>query len=147
MKVFEYNDRLYLRVVPAKSLFSSTTIHNVVTRGDFFGVDIETGYLTVIPGHAVADLGDHTVAVQSVAKQIRSATSVYLLRKDGSSRKLSKVTSTAIKQIAFERDRGFRGVKLKVESPAFVHFLVILESERWDYIKNRVLDFYEAYVR
>jgi GTP-dependent phosphoenolpyruvate carboxykinase len=39
-----------MRVLPSKRLFNSTTIWEIVNRGDIFAVDMETGVFTVIPG-------------------------------------------------------------------------------------------------
>jgi|LakMenEpi03Aug12_release.lakeMendotaPanAssembly.Ray.scaffolds.fasta_scaffold2010745_1 hypothetical protein len=47
---FQYKDELYLRMVPSKRLFNSTTIWEVVNRGDFFAVSLKTGVFTVVPG-------------------------------------------------------------------------------------------------
>lgn len=49
---FWYNNELYIKVVPVKKLFHSTTIHEVVTRGDVFAVRLRDHNLTVIPGTA-----------------------------------------------------------------------------------------------
>jgi hypothetical protein len=38
-----------MRITPAKRLFNSTMIHEVVTRGDFFAVNLQTGVFTVLP--------------------------------------------------------------------------------------------------
>lgn len=51
-KFFYYNDSLYLRIIPAKRLFQSTLVHEVVTRGDVFAVHMETGQFTIVPGKA-----------------------------------------------------------------------------------------------
>lgn len=51
-KAFFYNDKLYLRAIPVKKLFNSTTIHNVITRGDIFALCVEDNSLTVVPGNA-----------------------------------------------------------------------------------------------
>lgn len=48
-KVFIYKDEPYMKIVPAKRLFNSTTIHEVVTRGDFFAVNLATNVFTVLP--------------------------------------------------------------------------------------------------
>lgn len=45
---FVINNQAFMKVVPAKSLIRSTTIHDVVTRGDFFAVNLSTGELTVV---------------------------------------------------------------------------------------------------
>lgn len=45
---FVLNNQAFMKVVPAKSLIRSTTIHEVITRGDFFAVNLSTGELTVI---------------------------------------------------------------------------------------------------
>lgn len=47
---FVFNGVPYMRVTPSKSLFHSTTIHEVVNRGDFFAVNMATGELTVLKG-------------------------------------------------------------------------------------------------
>lgn len=40
--------RAYLRVAPVKSLVRSTMVHEVLTRGDCFVVDLSTGQLTIL---------------------------------------------------------------------------------------------------
>lgn len=51
-QVFIYKDKPYMKVIPAKSLFNSTMIHEVVTRGDFFAVSLGDQKLTVLPNGA-----------------------------------------------------------------------------------------------
>ena len=51
-KFFRYNGEIYLRTVPAKSLFKSTMVHEVVNRGDIFAVRISDSALTIVPGTA-----------------------------------------------------------------------------------------------
>ena len=55
MKAFIYQGRTYIRCIPGKSLFHSTMIHEVVNRGDVFGLDVDTQRLTIIPGRAKVD--------------------------------------------------------------------------------------------
>jgi hypothetical protein len=38
-----------MRVTPVKSLMRSTTIYEIITRGSFFAVNLQTGALTVLP--------------------------------------------------------------------------------------------------
>jgi len=64
IKVFLFEDKIYLRVVPGKKLFNSTMIHEVVNRGDIFAVDMETQRLTIIPGTAVVSFADMKCSVQ-----------------------------------------------------------------------------------
>lgn len=52
MKAFCYNGVNYIRVIPGKRLFNSTMIHEVVNRGDIFGMEIGTQVMTIIPGGA-----------------------------------------------------------------------------------------------
>lgn len=52
MKAFTFKGELYLRVIPGKSLFHSTMVHEVVNRGDIFAVNLSTQTLTIIPGSA-----------------------------------------------------------------------------------------------
>lgn len=49
---FLYKDDWYIKVFPAKPLFRSTMIHEVVGRGDVFAVRIKDQALTIIPGTA-----------------------------------------------------------------------------------------------
>jgi len=52
MVAFKYKDEWYLRVIPTKRLFNSTTIWEVVNRGDIFAIRFSDSVLTVIPGNA-----------------------------------------------------------------------------------------------
>ena len=54
LKALYIDGRNYYKVIPAKRLFNSTMIHEVITRGDFFAVDLETGTLTILAGHLLA---------------------------------------------------------------------------------------------
>lgn len=48
-RVFVYNGVPYMRVTPVKRLFNSNMVHEVITRGDFFAVDLRSGLLTILP--------------------------------------------------------------------------------------------------
>ena len=50
MKCFMYKDKIYTRILPCKRLFNSTTIYEVVNRGDIFAVCLDDMVFTVIPG-------------------------------------------------------------------------------------------------
>lgn len=52
MKAFWYKDQLYIRLIPAKRLFNSTLVHEVVNRGDVFAMNMSNQQFTVIPGIA-----------------------------------------------------------------------------------------------
>jgi hypothetical protein len=43
------NDRVFMLVTPVKSLFHSSLVHDVVTSGRKFAVDMNTGELTILP--------------------------------------------------------------------------------------------------
>lgn len=45
----EFGLRTYMRVAPVKMLVRSTMVHEVLTRGDCFVVDMATGFLTILP--------------------------------------------------------------------------------------------------
>jgi hypothetical protein len=49
LPVFVYEDIPFMKVVPVKRLFNSTMVHEVVTRGDFFAVNLINNTLTVLP--------------------------------------------------------------------------------------------------
>ena len=52
MKGFIYNGDIYLRAIPAKTLFNSTLVHEVVNRGDIFAVRCSDQKLTIVPGNS-----------------------------------------------------------------------------------------------
>lgn len=52
LKVFMHNDMPYVKIIPCKRLFNSTTIHEVVTRGDIFALNLLTTQFTVLPNGA-----------------------------------------------------------------------------------------------
>jgi hypothetical protein len=64
MKLLKYNNKFYIKCAPVKSLFKSNLIHEVVTRGDVFVVDIETGDLTVLPGEAQVQIVNASVQMR-----------------------------------------------------------------------------------
>ena len=63
MKAFIYNGDLYLRLVPVKSMFSSTMVHSVVTRGDIFAMRVKDSAFTVVPGNSQVTHTDVSVLV------------------------------------------------------------------------------------
>jgi hypothetical protein len=68
MKTFYYKDNLYIRVVPAKPLFKSTMIHEVVNRGDIFAVRVRDSLLTIIPGTAEVIHVKKKLIIETVSK-------------------------------------------------------------------------------
>jgi hypothetical protein len=52
MKAFVYNNEIYIRTIPAKKLFNSTMVHEVVNRGDVFALRVSDSALTIVPGTA-----------------------------------------------------------------------------------------------
>jgi hypothetical protein len=56
MKVFKYKDEEYIQIAPAKALFKSTTIWEVVNRGDVFAMRVSDQVFTVIPGKAAVEI-------------------------------------------------------------------------------------------
>lgn len=89
MKAFSYNGRAYLRVIPGKSLFRSTLVHEVVNRGDIFALDLDSQQLTVLPGKAEVEHFDcHFMRMQepqeapaSSAQSSKKAEAIAKLRK------------------------------------------------------------------
>ena len=63
---FKYKDRIYMRIIPTKRLFNSTTIWEVVNRGDIFAVDMETFTFTVVPGIAIVEWLKVRMSVENV---------------------------------------------------------------------------------
>lgn len=49
IKVIETGE-LFIRLTPAKNLFRSSLIHEVVNRGDVFVMSFPEGKLTILPG-------------------------------------------------------------------------------------------------
>lgn len=85
MKAFIWNDVLYIRCIPAKSLFRSTMIHDVTTRGDIFALRVSDQALTIVPGLAVVTHLEvdctqrekvDTVTVSKMKKEVRQIADV-----------------------------------------------------------------------
>lgn len=55
MKAFIYKGELYIRAIPCKRLFNSTTVHEVVNRGDIFALRVSDQQLTIVPGKATVE--------------------------------------------------------------------------------------------
>ena len=73
MKAFIYKGRTYIRMSPGKRLFNSTTIWEVVNRGDVFAMDIETQVFTIVPGKSqVEHIEIHAMpSVATIAKELK----------------------------------------------------------------------------
>ena len=56
--IFTYKGAPHIEVIPVKSLFRSNLVHEVVTRGDKFVVNLETGELTIITSRFNAIIGE-----------------------------------------------------------------------------------------
>lgn len=87
------NGRVFMPVTPVKSLFQSGLIHDVVTKGRQFAVDMNTGELTII---------DLYTTKQSIGK----IESISFFSPANAEKKLSLDFETAIVQITDERDFG-----------------------------------------
>jgi hypothetical protein len=64
-KAFLYKDQLYIRITPCKRLFNSTTVWEVVNRGDFFALNLATKTFTVISSKAEIEAVDLTLLIKS----------------------------------------------------------------------------------
>jgi hypothetical protein len=74
LKTFYYKNDLYIRVIPAKSLFNSTLVHEVINRGDIFAIRVSDSHLTIVPGkaqvtHSVLDVYEPLKLVPVVIQQ------------------------------------------------------------------------------
>jgi hypothetical protein len=49
LNLFEYEGKQYIKVIPSKTLLRSTTLFEIVTRGDTLALELDTGILRVIP--------------------------------------------------------------------------------------------------
>ena len=61
MKTFIYENEIYIRCIPAKSLFKSSLVHEVVNRGDIFAVRVSDQVLTIIPGKSQVEHTSHDI--------------------------------------------------------------------------------------
>ena len=52
---------LYIRVIPSKSLFKSTMVHEVVNRGDVFAIRVSDSTLTIISGKLAVEHSKHSL--------------------------------------------------------------------------------------
>ncbi len=63
LKTFIYKDELYIRLIPAKPLFNSTMVHEVVNRGDIFAMRVKDQQFTIIPGKSEVTHTLHTLVL------------------------------------------------------------------------------------
>ena len=63
LNTFIYQDQIYIRCVPAKSLFKSSMVHEVVNRGDIFAIRCSDQVLTIIPGTAKVEHTKHILMI------------------------------------------------------------------------------------
>ena len=66
MNTFIYENEIYIRVIPAKSLFKSSMVHEVVNRGDIFGVRVSDQVLTIIPGNSQVTHTKHDITKSAI---------------------------------------------------------------------------------
>lgn len=86
MKAFIYNGEVYIRLIPAKRLFNSTTIHEVVNRGDIFAMRCSDQQFTVVPGKAEVqhiELEVPQLARKTAPKNVREALNQIKLQLEG----------------------------------------------------------------
>lgn len=55
MKAFIFEGEMYIRCIPAKTLFHSTLVHEVVNRGDIFALRVSDQKLTIIKGLSIVE--------------------------------------------------------------------------------------------
>ena len=77
MNILRWEGRLYIRAVPAKSLFRSNLIHEVITRGDVFAVSVEDNKLTIIPGTAQVEQFDCDANFVARVPKVRPSLQTY----------------------------------------------------------------------
>ena len=70
MKAFIYHGALYLRVIPGKTLFHSTMVHEVVNRGDVFALRVSDQQLTIVPG--LANVEHLDISIDTLVSQIET---------------------------------------------------------------------------
>ena len=75
MKTFIYENEIYIRCIPAKSLFKSSLVHEVVNRGDIFAVRVSDQVLTIIPGKSQVEHTTHDIIKPISATNKTSTTS------------------------------------------------------------------------
>lgn len=74
MKIFELDGKLYSKVVPSKTLFHSTMVHEAVTRGDVFAIRLQDMSLTILSGklvEAAEKINAYVIPHQEVAKETK----------------------------------------------------------------------------
>lgn len=76
-KVHLINDKFYILIKPVKALVRSTTVYEVITRGDQFAFDLEAGTFTVLQRALVdsAATRDYeiTETLESITKRHKAA--------------------------------------------------------------------------
>lgn len=111
-KIFSHFDRVFMEVVPCKSLFRSTMVHDVITKGRKFVVDMNTGELTIwnpSSGQVEASFAPIKPATSSTKPAVSSAkpaSPFAYQRTSGVKRYLSQCYETAVNQLEEEFKDG-----------------------------------------
>jgi len=72
MKAFIYKDEIFIRLIPGKSMFRSTLVHETVNRGDIFAMRVSDQVFTIIPGKSEVEHID-LLCARVPAQQFRNA--------------------------------------------------------------------------
>lgn len=105
MNVIRYNGQLYIRCIPAKTLFHSTMVHEVVNRGDVFAVCVDDNKLTVIPGTAQVEQFDCDANFIAKAPKERPTLAAYKERLAANKKVMQQDIGTIAKQTALWQDK------------------------------------------
>ena len=124
-KYIMIDEKVHMIVKPVKSLFNSSLIHDVVTTGGHFVVDIETGDLTIY-------------------RSTRKKSVVWYSRDDGTFKHLANDLDVALLQIADEFEVGniHGNLFISGEQANKIH---VAELSLTEFSKN-VAKFYKKYV-
>lgn len=109
MNFFEIDGKIYFKVTPIKRLFNSTTVHEVVNRGDVFAVRTEDMMLTILSGKLVDAAEKQACCIMPVS--LKPALAEDVIRKP---KKLD--TATERKRLKEIRDDIQKGVQLCIDA-------------------------------
>ena len=100
MRAFRYKGDLYIRCIPAKALFHSSLVHEVVNHGDIFAVEIATQKLTIIPGLAQVE---HLELEAVISEKVPTVT-VAEMKKHAVDARLKVAIEAKLQQMTLEEE-------------------------------------------
>lgn len=68
LTAFTFKDQPHIKIIPTKTLLRSTTLYEIITRGDILALNLITGQFTVVPRNQLVQHYDIQIQKRRVRK-------------------------------------------------------------------------------